>query len=102
MHQACQEHATLLTVSNVQVKNVDADTHELLRQRASAAGMTLGQYVLELIRKDLRKPSRAEWLARLRALPPAGITHEEMLRDLDEGRAERSAHIDALVDELGQ
>ena len=76
-------------MSSVQVKNVDDETHELLRQRAAAAGMTLGEYVLELIRKDLRKPSRAEWLARLHALPPAGITHDEMLRDLDAQRAER-------------
>ena len=76
-------------MSSVQVKNVDEETHELLRQRAAAAGVTLGEYVLELIRKDLRTPSRAEWFARLRALPPAGITHEEMLRDLDAQRAER-------------
>jgi antitoxin FitA len=76
-------------MSSVQVKNVDEETHELLRQRAAAAGMTLGEYVLELIRKDLRKPSRAEWFARLDALPPAGITHDEMLRDLDAQRAER-------------
>ena len=76
-------------MSSVQVKHVDEETHELLRQRAAAAGMSLGQYVLELIRKDLRKPSRAEWLTRLRALPPADITHDEMLRDLDAQRAER-------------
>ena len=76
-------------LSSVQIKNVDEETHELLRQRAAAAGMTLGEYVLELIRKDLRKPPRAEWLARLRGLPPAGITHDEMLRDLDAQRAER-------------
>jgi hypothetical protein len=76
-------------VGSVQVKNVDEDTHELLRERAAAAGVTLGEYVLELIRKDLRKPSRAEWLTRLRALPPAGISHEEMLSGLDAQRAER-------------
>ena len=83
----------------MQVKNVDDETHELLRQRAAAAGMTLGEYVLELIRKDLRKPSRTEWLTRLRALPPAGISHEEMLRDLDAQRAERAAQLDAVVAE---
>jgi plasmid stability protein len=86
-------------MSSVQVKNVDEETHELLRQRAAAAGMTLGEYVLELIRKDLRKPSRTEWLARLRALPPAGISHDETLRQLDAQRAERAAQIDAIVAE---
>ena len=88
MRLACFWHASVGAVSSVQVKKVDEETHELLRQRAAAAGMPLGEYVLELIRKDLRKPSRAEWLARLHALPPAEITHEDMLRDLDSQRAE--------------
>ena len=77
-------------MSSVQVKNVDGETHEQLRQRAAQAGVTLGEYVLELIRKDLRKPSRTEWLARLRSLPPAAITHDEMLSELDAQRAERA------------
>ena len=77
-------------MSSVQVKNVDGETHEQLRQRAAQAGVTLGEYVLELIRKDLRKPSRTEWWARLRALPPAAIAHDEMLSELDAQRAERA------------
>jgi plasmid stability protein len=86
-------------MSSVQVKNVDEETHELLRQRAASAGMTLGEYVLELIRKDLRKPSKAEWLARIRARPPANVSHEEVIRSIDEGRAERDRRLDQLVQE---
>jgi plasmid stability protein len=84
-------------VSSVQVKNVDDATHELLRQRAAAAGMTLGDYVLELIRKDLRKPSRAEWLARVRARPPANVDHGDVIRSIDEGRAERDQKMDRIL-----
>jgi len=86
-------------MSSVQVKNVDEETHELLRLRASAAGMTLGDYVLELIRKDLRKPSRAEWLARVRARPPANVSHGEVIRAIDEGRAERDQRMDRIISE---
>jgi len=89
-------------VSSVQVKNVDDETHELLRQRAAAAGMTLGEYVLELIRKDLRKPSRAEWLARIRARPPADVSHDDVIRSIDEGRAERDRRLDELAQEREQ
>ena len=78
-------------MGSVQVRNVDEETHNLLRRRAAAAGMTLSDYVLELIRKDLRKPSEAEWLARLRTLPPSGISHEDVIREIDEGRAERDS-----------
>ena len=86
-------------MSSVQVKNVDEETHELLRQRAAAAGMTLGEYVLELIRRDLRKPSRAEWLARVRARPPANVSHDDVIRSIDEGRAERDHRLDRLIAE---
>jgi hypothetical protein len=86
-------------MSSVQVRHVDEETHELLRERAAAAGMTLGEYVLELIRKDLRKPTRAEWLARLRSLPPADARPADVLRELDEGRAARSESLDPLATE---
>jgi hypothetical protein len=76
-------------MSNLQVKNVDADTHELIRQRASDAGMTLGEYVLELIRKDLRRPTQAAWLDRVGSRPSFGTTHDDTIESLDAGRAER-------------
>lgn len=76
-------------MSNIQVRNVDEDVHEALRRRAESEGMSISQYVLELIRRDLRRPARTEWLAMLRSLPATGLTHEAMLEILDEGRNER-------------
>lgn len=76
-------------MSNIQVRNVDADEHEALRRRAESAGMSISQYVLELIRRDLRRPGRAEWLTMLRSLPATGLSHETTLEILDEGRDER-------------
>ena len=57
-------------MTNIQVKNVDPVLHEALRQRAAAAGHTLGEYLLELIRRDLRRPGRREWLERAARLTP--------------------------------
>lgn len=76
-----QRRARLLT-------NLDPEVHELLRQRAADAGMTLGEYVLEPIRKDLRKPSRTQWLARVRALEPLGTSHEDTIASIDADRAD--------------
>lgn len=73
----------------MQVKHVDPETHEALRLRAAAAGVTLGEYVLELIRKDLRRPSRTAWLEQVRALPPLDVDREAVLAELDRGRADR-------------
>jgi plasmid stability protein len=77
-----------MRVSNVQVKNVDPELHEQLRARAAAAGVPLGEYVLELIRRDLRTPSRHDWLDRVRSLPSIG-RDVDVAEALDEARAER-------------
>lgn len=77
-----------MLVSSVQVKNVDPELHEQLRARAAAAGVPLGEYVLELIRRDLRTPSRHDWLDRVRSLPRIG-REVDVVDALDEARAER-------------
>lgn len=89
MEDACRVHATLIVVANVQVRNVDEETHEALRRRAAAAGMTLGDYVLDLIRRDLRRPARAEWLDRVRTRPPVEVTTDEIVDAIHAGRDDR-------------
>jgi antitoxin FitA len=54
----------------IQVKNVPADLHEALRRRAADEGMDLQDYVLMLIRRDLRRPTMREWLEE--AIAPRG------------------------------
>jgi plasmid stability protein len=77
-------------VANLQVKHVDDALHDALRRRAADAGTTLGEYVLELIRRDLRRPSRREWLAIVRDLPPID-TGTDTVAAIDVGRGERPA-----------
>jgi antitoxin FitA len=78
-------------MAHVQVRNVEAEVHDELRRRAAEAGLTLSEYVLQLIRRDLRRPSRAAWLADLSQLQPTGRTSDEVLTMLDESRGERTA-----------
>lgn len=54
-------------VGAIQVKDVPADLHEAARERAKARGQTLSEYVLLLIREDMERMSREEWLARVKA-----------------------------------
>ena len=93
MFSACYWHATILYMSNVQVKHIPDDVHEQLRTRAAQQGTTISEYVLELIRKDLRRPNRQEWLARVAALPRLDIEEDEVQRIRDEFRAERVEHL---------
>lgn len=73
-------------MSNVQVKNLDPKLHDQLRERAAAAGLTISDYVLELIRRDLRLPSRSDWLRKLASLPRHDISRPEILEAIHEGR----------------
>jgi hypothetical protein len=53
-------------MASIQVKNVAEELHRAARDRASDAGMTLSDYVLGLIRRDLQFPTRSQWLERVR------------------------------------
>lgn len=72
MPRACYDHA----VSSLQVKNVESELHDALRERASHDGKTISEYVLDLIRRDLRKPSRQDWIERVRRLEPVEVDYD--------------------------
>lgn len=78
-----------MRMSNVQVKNLDESLHDELRARASAAGATISDYVLELIRRDLRTPSRRSWLTSAAALPRHDVSRGEITAALDAQRLRR-------------
>jgi len=78
-----------LLMSNVQVKNLDEELHEQLRARAAQEGTTISDYVLELIRRDLRRPTRRQWLDEIAQLPKHNFSREEIYEAIDEGRNRR-------------
>ena len=88
MQRACSWHAIVSPVANLQVKHVDPEMHDELRRRAAEAGTTLGDYVLEILRRDLRRPSRSEWLATVRSLPPIGSDDTPPAAAIDAMRVE--------------
>jgi plasmid stability protein len=77
----------------IQVKHVPNDLHDALRARAAAEGMTIEDYVLGLIRKDLSRPSMREWLENLRSLEPmvGGPSSSDLV---DHARAQRDDALD--------
>jgi antitoxin FitA len=51
-------------VPSVQIKNVPADVHAVLRRRAAAAGQSLQEYLLARLVQDAREEKLEEVLAR--------------------------------------
>ena len=77
------------------MKDVPEELHEALRRRAIEEGMTMADYVLDLIRRDLGLPSRREWLERLATREP--VRNVDVVKALHAARAERDAQIDAAL-----
>ncbi len=73
----------------IQVKNVSENLHEAMRRRADEEGLSLSEYVLSVVRRDLALPSRRAWFARLATReavdgPPAAETIGAVRADRDD------------------
>jgi plasmid stability protein len=88
----------MLAMAAIQVKDVPDDLHEALRRRAAEQGVTLGQYLLELIRRDLRRPRLATWAERHPTIEERTGKVPDVAAALREAREERDAEIDRRAD----
>jgi hypothetical protein len=81
-------------MSAIQVKNVPVELHERLRARARLEGRNLSDYVLDVLRRDLRMPSTWEWLEHLKEDEAmTTISREDVSKAIHEARAERDEQI---------
>jgi antitoxin FitA len=81
----------------IQVKDVPEELHQALRRRAIEEGMSLADYVLDLIRRDLGLPSRREWFERLATREPVDLRPGEAAEALHAARAEREGQLAAAL-----
>jgi plasmid stability protein len=85
-------------MSAIQIKNVPPELHERLRTRARREGRNLSEYVLSVLDRDLAVPTKREWLESLRKDEPVtGVTSEEIVSLIHEGRDERDEQIRRAV-----
>jgi plasmid stability protein len=94
MLSACYSHA----MGNLQIKNLPDDVHEELRRRAAEQGLSLRDYVVRLIRRDLAMPSAKEWLAAVDERPRTKLARP-VADYIREDREEREAHLARIFDE---
>jgi antitoxin FitA len=57
-------------MSMIQIRNVPEEVHRELKARAARAGMTLSDYLMNLIRKASERPEPEVLLRRIRARAP--------------------------------
>jgi len=70
--------------TDLQIRGVPVALRERLRRRADRKGLSMSQYMIELLNDDLARPSIAEWAAEVGKLPPVdfgGKTSAELVRE---------------------
>ena len=72
---------------SIQIKNVPADTHEILRRRAAAQHQSLQEYLLKRLIEESRMPTNDELFDRIEAERSGGhVPVEEVVRAVREDR----------------
>ena len=74
--------------TDVQIRGVPVALRERLRRRADSKGLSMSQYVIEILADDLARPTVAEWVAAVGKSPPIdlrGRTGADLVR---QGRRE--------------
>jgi plasmid stability protein len=54
----------------LQIRDVPEDVHRILKSRSAAAGVSLSEYVRELLGRDAARPTARELAARIEARGP--------------------------------
>jgi antitoxin FitA len=81
-------------MSNLQIKNLPDGLHERLRRRAEVEHLTIRDYVLRLLERDLARPAWDEWLLG-RSRPDAERVRPDQIADMI--RAARDEHTDRVL-----
>ena len=76
-------------MTTIQIKNVPAGAHAVLRQRAAAAGQSLQEYMLSWIDRATRRPTVDEVLSRVGHRSGGDLPADFVVRHL---RDERDLH----------
>jgi hypothetical protein len=85
-------------MSTIQVKNVPPAMHTELRRRAEQEGLTIRDYVLKLIERDQRLPSKTDWFDRVAQLDPVTVSRSAA-ETVREAREERDRELTARIGE---
>lgn len=72
---------------SIQIKNVPAETHEILRRRAAAQHQSLQEYLLKRLVEESRMPTNEELFDRIEAERSGGhVPFEEVVQAVREDR----------------
>lgn len=85
--------------TDLQIRGLPVTLRERLRKRAGSKGVSMSQYVTDLLKTDLALPSLDEWFDELHALPKIdlaalGTSGAQIIREV---RREREKELDERI-----
>jgi len=104
VHDACIQHAIVCTVrsakpakprtTDLQIRGIPVKSRDALRRKAESKGLSMSQYLIDLIQHDVATMPLEKWIALVRKDPPVdlGGPAATVVREV---RDERDAHWDA-------
>jgi antitoxin FitA len=77
----------------IQIRNVPDDVHRKLTERAAASGKSLNSLMLEIVEREVQRPTMAEVAARIRATPMPPMSSGAAAEIIREAREERDREL---------
>jgi antitoxin FitA len=81
--------------TDLQIRGIPIATRDRLRRKAKSNGVSMSQYLIDLIDREVDTMPLDEWIAMVRKNPPVdiGMSAADVLKEV---RDERDAHWDQL------
>ena len=77
----------------IQIRNVPEDVHRKLTERTASAGKSLNSLMLEIVEREVLRPTMAEVAARIRATPMPPMSSGVAAEIIREGREQRDREL---------
>lgn len=80
--------------TDLQIRGIPVKTRDALRRKAESMGVSMSQYLVDLIRQDVERMSVEAWIEMMLKRPRSNISSAEVQAALREAREEEDARWD--------
>jgi hypothetical protein len=96
MQIACYPENVRARTTDLQIRGIPVKTRDALRRRAESKGLSMSQYLIDLIHREVETMPLEEWIAWVRKNPPVDLGGLSAADLIHEDRAEQDAHWDEI------
>ena len=94
VHDACIQHAIVCTVrsakpakprtTDLQIRGIPVKSRDALRRKAESKGLSMSQYLIDLIGREVETMPLDQWIAWVRKNPPVdiGMSAADLLKEV--------------------